>query len=77
MNSYLTSENIVKKLNERLDFYLKDLEDCDKRGLDGKSLHHRTIIDELNLILGHEHKWNTWKSWRMCETCRKLEELIQ
>lgn len=73
MNS---SKKIIEKLNERRNFYLKDLEECDERGLHGKSLHYSAIIEELNLILGHNHKWKTYKDWRLCGTCRKLEEII-
>ncbi|HEC63969.1 hypothetical protein LCGC14_2849530 [marine sediment metagenome] len=67
-------KEIVELLKKRREFYKKDLHECNKKGLFGTSVHYNAIIEELNLISGHIHKWKYVKRWKFCD-CGILREM--
>jgi len=66
---FLQNQETVELLKKRKEFYVDDLHKCNEQGLHGKSLHYESIIEELNLLLGHEHNWKYFKHIKYCKPC--------
>jgi len=65
----IKEHTIVQLVKKRKEFYVDDLHKCNKQGLYGKSLHYESIIEELNLLLGHEHNWKYFEHIKYCKPC--------
>lgn len=55
---------IMKLLKERREWYIEDNKKCIDAGLHGTALHYDAIIEELNLVSGHVHKWKYFRRWK-------------
>jgi len=63
------NRKIVELVKKRKEFYVDDLHKCNEQGLHGKSLHYESIIEELNLLLGHKHNWKYFGDIKYCKSC--------